>query len=35
MANNYLLGIDIGTTGTRSLIIDENGNIIEIGRAHV
>jgi len=28
MANNYLLGIDIGTTGTRSLIIDENGNII-------
>lgn len=28
MTNNYLLGIDIGTSGTRSLIIDENGNII-------
>jgi xylulokinase len=28
MTNNYLLGIDIGTSGTRSLVIDENGNII-------
>lgn len=28
MAKNYLLGIDIGTTGTRSLVINEDGSII-------
>ena len=28
MNDNYLLGIDIGTSGTRALIIDEDGNII-------
>ncbi len=28
MSKNYLLGIDIGTSGTRTLIIDEEGNII-------
>lgn len=25
---NYLLGVDIGTSGTKTIIIDENGNII-------
>ena len=28
MTKNYLLGIDIGTTGTRSLVINEDGSII-------
>jgi xylulokinase len=25
---NYLLGIDIGTTSTRAIIIDENGKLV-------
>jgi len=28
MKNNYLLGIDIGTTSTRTILIDENGNLL-------
>lgn len=32
MANKYLLGVDFGTTGTRSIIYDLQGN--ELGNAY-
>jgi xylulokinase len=28
MARNYLLGLDIGTTATKTILIDENGEIL-------
>ena len=31
MANQYLAGIDIGTTGVKTGIIDLNGNVISCG----
>ncbi|MDD5623059.1 MAG: FGGY family carbohydrate kinase, partial [Actinomycetota bacterium] len=31
MRNNYLLGLDIGTSSTRALLIDENSKLIASG----
>jgi len=27
---NYFLGIDVSTTGTKALLIDENGSVVEV-----
>jgi len=31
LSNEYLLGIDVGTTGTKSVIFDSNGNLVSKG----
>ena len=31
---NYLIGIDLGTSSTKTVLFDENGEV-KIGRAHV
>ena len=32
---SYVLGIDIGTSGVRCLVVDETGNIVARGSAHL
>ena len=31
MANKYLVGIDVGTTGTKTIIFDCEGQIVSVG----
>ena len=32
MTMNYLLGIDIGTSSTKSLLLNESGDVVAIGQ---